>query len=211
MVLSKLCSGEINKSKAYVLGLTFPLTVTKKIEGKEYLLGRINHNHGMINNEQLFTHYSNIDDMLKEDQMEREIIIKDNKGLSSKRGFTILTEIDSSNYQEIMLDAVKRIQQGPESIKKYFVMGCFDGRASMDNTTGFIAIDVDRNYSKQEVIDKIISNLDIGVNLNQRADNHRKNDQIRIKKTDREKYLNDIGFLSVKRTELLKKNIVKVY
>lgn len=206
MNITDLNTIEMNQALAYVLGLIYPLYKEKKICEKEYILGSINHNHNMITSEELAEHFLSVKQLIDIYMKETKPEIKSNSSsefnISSKEGFTILidkTDIDSQNSIEILNSLANKIKESNDEIKKMFVRGCFDGRASFDTTSKYLSIDVDRDYEKQDLIKEIIESLNIDINLNRRERNHKKNDQIRIKKDSLEKFLKDIDMFSIRR------------
>ena len=124
--------------------------------------------------------------------------------LGNKKGFSLLVEKNDNDFIGI-LDRIVEIISNSESIdvKKYFIRGCFDGRSSYDTTSGYLSIDVDRDYNKQDKIKNIINNFDIDVNLNQRDLLHPKNDQIRIQRRNLDDFMNKIGFFSGRRIAII--------
>jgi hypothetical protein len=210
MNLTRLLSLPESRSKAYIIGLMFPLI--KKIDrlGKTYFVGGVNHNSNMISAEDLTKHWSRMIDLFNVDGLVNQIEVTNNSNLENvkKVGFSVLIEIDNFNIQqEVQVSLEKILNSSKADVIKHFIKGCFDGRSSIDNTTGFIAVDVDRDTKKQNLIADIIHRQGISVNLNQRTQNHPKNDQIRIVRTDRRKFFDEIGFLSEARKKLLIENI----
>ncbi len=203
MKVIELKNQDINKALAYVIGLIFPLYKSKKLAGKEFLLGCVNHNSGKVTEEELAQHYSAVLNLLNSDNMKNVIDIKTNKTneytISPKRGFTALLEVDGLSEEQckaILNKKVREISTSTRDIKKEFIKGCFDGRSSWDTTAHYLSLDVDRDYEKQDLIDSIISDFNIELNMNRRDKNHKKNDQLRVKKTDISRYIREIGLYS---------------
>ena len=166
----------------------------------------------MVTDENLTNHYKEIRKLTNSDSITKSVEIKDNKvnKINKKRGFSIL--IDKTGYTDdecinILLDKTKEIANASDDIKREFVRGCFDGRGSWDTTMRCLSVDVDRDYDKQNLIADIIESLGITVNINRRDIDHKKNDQIRIKKESVKDYIDNVGFYSVCRKKQIENGI----
>lgn len=202
---------------AYVLGMIFPLCKTKKIAQlgeKEFLIGSVNHNSGMVSEEELNQHYLKVYQLLNKYDDIKQIELRTNKSVdynvSPKEGFSIMieiTDVDMDEVIDILSEKTKEIKGAAENIKKAFATGCFDGRSSWDKTAHYLSIDVDRDYPKQDLIVEILESLGIEINLNRRAEGDKKNDQIRIKPESIEFFMENIGLYSTCRTKLIEKGL----
>jgi hypothetical protein len=217
MELKELCNHSINKSIAYFVGLAFPLTKTIDLKGKKYVVGSINHNPNMIEQKDLASHFNAVYKLVTNELGENEILIQSNKSdlgtISKKEGFGLLVECDGYSGKEIdnyLYELTEKIYDSNDDIRIEFVKGCFDGRGSWDTTAHYFSIDVDRDYRKQDLIEKIISSLEIGININRREKEHPKNDQIRIKKDSIEKFLEIIQLYSLCRKKLITNGLSKI-
>lgn len=206
MTISELEQITINPGIAFILGLIYPLYKTGQSNDMEtFIKGCINYN--AITEEELANHFKLVMNFLEQSNI-RNIDLKANKqpdfSISSKKGFSVLiwTEDKSDDLCiEILTKKILQIKNSDNlEIKKAFARGCFDGRSSFDTTMHFLALDTDRIYKRQDLIKSIFEQLDIDLNLNRREINHAKNDQLRIKPKDLEKFLNDIGLFSKQRT-----------
>ncbi|WP_038102744.1 hypothetical protein, partial [Ureaplasma diversum] len=169
-------------------------------------------NSGMVSDDELASHFLLIIKLINKYMSMIKPEIKSNDSsefqISSKDGFTILiekTNVSTEKCIDILTNKVNSIKNSNEQIRAAFIRGCFDGRSSYDTTSNYLSIDVDRNYNKQNLIVEILKLSEIYVNLNRRDSNHKKNDQIRIKKESLDKLLNSIDMYSVRR----KKTIIK--
>lgn len=214
MNIYELENHEMNLGLAYILGMIYPLYTTKKLNGKQYILGSVNHNHNMITQEEIDAHYLIIYNILKKYIGENKIDLKTNKcaeyTISPKKGFSMLienTNVPDEKCIEIMTKRVKEIKDGSDELKIEFVKGCFDGRASWDKNVGFLSVDVRRDYEMQDLIQKIIKSLGIDLNINRRSENHKKHDQIRIKKNSINDFMKKINLYSVCRENIIKNAI----
>lgn len=202
MEMSELCSLPMDEAKAYVLGLCFPLFRETKLKDKRVILGCVNHNEA--SDELISIHYSRLFDLLKENGYHERIEILDNKTVGiNKKGFTVVIESDD-NAQKLMDEVVNNLVNESMNIREYFLKGCFDGRSSYDKTLKCLSVDVDRDEAKQDLIYDVGLSLGFGFNLNRRAKDHKKNDQVRVKRMDLIKFLNNIGFLSEIRAKILR-------
>lgn len=196
----------VSKSKAYILGLTLPLF--KQIKTKNnlvFVVGQVSHNANKIDETELLSHFRSVLKLIEEDDLEFEI--KDNKhklygkSISSKVGFSVilLDDVKDSEIKlrEILVEAI----DWDESLKYMLIRGIFDGRSSVDTTYGYLSIDVDRNHIKQVELEKIINSIGLQVNINRRASDYKKNDQIRIIKRNKELFISKIGLFSIVRLE----------
>lgn len=69
---------------AYVLGMIFPLCKTKKIAQlgeKEFLIGSVNHNSGMVSEEELNQHYLKVYQLLNKYDDIKQIELRTNKSV----------------------------------------------------------------------------------------------------------------------------------
>lgn len=212
MDIYELEEHEMNKGLAYVLGLIYPLYKTKRLEDKEYILGCVNHNSNMITLDEINIHFLAVRKLLNKYIKSTPILMKTNKcqqyTLSPKEGFSILIENKGESKEaclEKMTNRVSEIRNSTDEIKKEFVKGCFDGRASWDTTSHFLSIDVERNSELKHLIKEIIESLGIQVNLNERGEGHSKNDQIRIKSGSINKYMENINFYSAARANIVRR------
>lgn len=201
MDISEMRTAQMSRALAYALGLSFPFYKSKKVNGVNYVLGCVNHNPGMITDEDLAKHFKSVKELFDTDLHTKTILIKDNRvnKIQSKLGFSIL--INQRNYTDdecidIMTDKVRGIEIGPEEYKIEFAKGCFDGRSSWDKTAHFLSIDVDRNYDRQNLMVRIIESLGININVNNRDINHPKNDQVRIKPDSLHYFMRKVGLYS---------------
>lgn len=205
---------ELNPATAYITGLCFPLYKTISILHKTYIVGSINHNSNMINSSDLAEHYNSVLKLINMYFGVGKIKIlsnqNDEQNISSKKGFSVLIEQNGKNDGEclkLLSEISTKILSSSIEIKKEFAKGCFDGRSSWDTTAHYLSLDVDRDYSRQDLIVKIIESLGIGININRRDINHPKNDQIRIKKDSVKKFISTIGLYSKCRTNLVENGI----
>lgn len=202
MKMSELCGLPMDETKAYLLGLCFPLFRETKFKDKRVILGCVNHN--KASDELISIHYSRLFDLLKENGFHERIQILENKTLGiKKKGFTVVIESDD-NAQKLMDEVVSNLVNENKNIREHFIKGCFDGRSSYDKTLMCLSVDVDRDETKQDLIYGVGLSLGFGFNLNRRAKDHEKNDQVRVRRTDLKKFLNNIGFLSEIRAEKLR-------
>lgn len=210
MNIYELENHEMNLALAYALGLMYPLYKEKKLNEKEYILGCVNHNSGMITQNEINAHYIAIRELFNKYIGANVIELKTNKctdyRISSKEGFSVLIEktgVSKEKCIEIMTKRVEEIKESSDDIKKEFVKGCFDGRASWDKTAHLLSIDVDRDYNRQDLIRDIVVSLGIDLNINRRVKNHPKHDQLRIKRNSLRYFMDNINFYSICRANIV--------
>jgi hypothetical protein len=209
MNVKDLCSLNFNHAKAYILGMIYPLYKKIEYDNKNVLLGSVNHNNNMINVDDLVGHFQKIIRLLKKYNIPSNII-KNNDQLKGvmKKGFSIVIEANDPEFDNLINKEIDKIIKETTEIKKYFLIGCFDGRSSYDKTAKYLSVDIDRDYIKQDKIKEIAESLGIDINLNRRDCNHKKNDQMRIKRDSLKKFFNSIGLLSIRRSNILKEEII---
>lgn len=212
MTILELEQASMNPGLAYALGLIYPLYKEKVLNGCEYILGSVNHNSGKVSQSQLADHYKAVFELFAKNNLSTALTLKTNKcpeyTITAKEGFTVLidkTNVDKEQCLDILTKKVKDISISNKTIKTEFVKGCFDGRSSFDTTYHFLALDVDRNYERQDLIIEITQSLQIELNVNRREINHAKNDQIRIKPTNILYYITNIGTYSSCRKQIIEK------
>lgn len=212
MNIYELEKHEMNLGLAYILGMIYPLYTTKKLNGKQYILGSVNHN--TVLQEEIDEHYLVIYNMLKNYIGENKIELKTNKcadyTISRKKGFSMLienTNVPDEKCIEIMTKRVKEIKDSSDEVKIEFVKGCFDGRSSWDKKAYLLSVDVARNYEIQDLIQEIIKSLGIDFNVNRRSEDHPKHDQIRIKKNSIKYFMEKINLYSVCRRKIIENAI----
>lgn len=211
MTIKEIEKIKLTPGLAYVIGLSYPLIKIKKTENTEYIVGAINHNN--ISQDDLANHFKILNNISKNID-SKNIILRANKGISSKLGFSFLIETDNLSKFDCEKILSKKVQEIKDSsdceIKKDFMRGCFDGRASWDKTFHYLSIDVDKNHDKQNLIKEIFNSFGIEINLNQRELNYGKNDQIRIKANCVRKFITDIGLYSVCRKNIIEKGLSEI-
>lgn len=202
MTILELEETTINPGIAFILGLIYPLYKTgRNKESSEFIKGGINYN--SISEEELANHFKLVMNFLEENKIDN-IDIKANKqsdfSISTKKGFSVLIWKESLSDEACIKILTKKIFEIKESdnieVKKAFAKGCFDGRSSFDTTYHCLSIDTDQNYYRQDLIKSIFDDLEISLNLNRRAINYGKNDQLRIMPKFLEKYIKDINLFS---------------
>lgn len=206
MDIYEVKSAQMSRALAYALGLSYPLYKSKNVNGVDYVLGCVNHNPNMITDEDLAKHFKSVRELFDTDSATKSILIKDNKvnKIQPKLGFSILIKQSGCSDEdciEILTEKVNEIVTASDDVKVEFVKGCFDGRSSWDKTAHFLALDVDRDYPRQNLMVKIIESLGIDVNVNNRDKNHSKNDQVRIKPDSLRKFMSKVGLYSTFRAK----------
>ena len=211
MNIVELRDCEVNRGLAYVLGLIFPLYKTKTVFSKDFVLGCVNHNLNMVTQNDLTAHFQSVYRLLENTFPKGTAPqIRANKtneySISSKAGFSVLIEKCGNTDEsclEILSQKVSEISAAALNVRQEFVKGCFDGRSSWDTTYRLLALDVDRDYIRQDLILSIMDSVDVSYNINRREHNHPKNDQIRMKKDSVNNFLNTIGMYSVCRFNII--------
>lgn len=194
----------LNEQLAYIIGMCYPLYKEKNINNKKYLAGTCNYK--KISGNQLVQHIMSVKNFLEQSEITKDIILHDNKGYSNKQGFTMLIEYDI-DYKDILNKKVEEIVISSSELKKMFIRGCFDGRASWDTSRKYLSIDVDRDTYKKNLIFNIAKSIQIGLNINNRKESYGKNDQIRILNKSIDNFLNNVGLFSKYREDIIKNNI----
>ncbi|HHX69055.1 MAG TPA: hypothetical protein GX708_13525 [Gallicola sp.] len=210
MDIKQLESSVLDNAVAYMVGLTFPLYKTILINGKEYIVGSVNHNSNMISHEDLASHYKIVLRLLAGKNVKLLANQNEDQNISSKKGFSVLIEktgVSNEECLQLLLNVTKKISRSSVDLKKEFARACFDGRSSWDTTAHYLSIDVDRDYNRQDAIIEIIESIGIEINVNRREINHQKNDQIRIKKNSIDKFMSEIGLYSFCRTKLINQGL----
>ncbi len=203
MTITELKNAPLNEGVAYLLGLTYPLYTEARINGKECIVGGVRYNANKVTQEELDIHFNKVFKLLNKYFEDNMPDLKSNKELgrplSQKLGFSIIVDKDDltdNQCKAILHDMVLKIATSTTAIKSEFVKGCFDGRSSWDKTACYIALDIDRDSTKQKLLESIIQSLGISVNLNCRGVGHQKHDQLRIKKDSVKKFMTIIGLYS---------------
>lgn len=200
---------------SYVVGLCLPLYKEKEFNNKKYLIGSVNHN--TVNEENIAVHFKEILGLLKKSNLN-SICLLNNKNstsfsISTKKGFSVLienTNISKAESMEILITKFKEIINSSDECKKSFLRAIFDSRGSWDNSRHYFSVDVDRNHKLQSSIQSLFRSFDIEVELNQRAPDYPKNDQLRIRPRSVNVFLNKIGLYSIERKIILQKGIKEI-
>lgn len=217
MNIKELEQTQMNNALAYTLGLIFPLYKELTLDNENsFILGCVNHNAGKVTQEEILKHYIAVCRLFNMYYGDKGPQIKANKTeeytISPKLGFSVLVEkngVSKNECIDILTKKVEVICNSSEVIKKEFIKGCFDGRASFDTTYNYLSIDVDRDYKRQDLIINIIEKIGLEINNNRRKDNYEKNDQIRIKPKSLNKFMSIVGLYSVCRERIIKNRIVQ--
>ena len=217
MNINELEKLQLNRGLAYTLGLIYPLYKEKKVKGKEYILGAVNHNSGKVTQDELNEHFKEVYDLLDTSMGDDAPQLSSNRTvdyvLTPKQGFTVLIEktgVDTDKCLSILTQKVNEVKNSSKEIQKEFITGCFDGRSSWDTTAHFLSIDVDRDYQRQDLIVDIITNSGININVNRRDKDHKKNDQIRIKGVSVNDFMRRIGLYSACRKKQVENGLSKL-
>lgn len=209
MKISEFFKLGINPATSYILGLSFPLLKVKEMGNGYYILGSVNHNANMITDQEITMHFMEVSKLLS-DHLSANldmVLVYNNSPIygkvQPKLGFSVVMQLDDENYLERMRMMVMELKDAPENCRVQFVRGCFDGRSSFDTSRHYLSLDVDRDHRRQNLIASIIGSLGINVDLNQRDDDHPKNDQIRIVPQKLRLYMTKVGFYSVRREKII--------
>lgn len=199
----------INPATSYILGLSYPMLKIKQIRDDYYILGSVNHNPNMITDQEIAIHFMEVTNLLNQhisDPLDMILVYNNSPvygKLQSKQGFSVVMRLDIDDYKERMEAMVVDLQNASEECRIQFTRGCFDGRSSFDTTRHFLAIDVDRDHHRQDVIAAIIESLGIELNINRREPGYDKNDQIRILPQKLSRYMQKVGFYSARRHKII--------
>lgn len=199
----------INPATSYILGLSYPMLKIKQIRDDYYILGSVNHNPNMITDQEIAIHFMEVTNLLNQyisDPLDMILVYNNSPvygKLQSKQGFSVVMQLDIDDYKERMEAMVVDLQNASEECRIQFTRGCFDGRSSFDTTRHFLAIDVDRDHHRQDVIAAIIESLGIELNINRREPGYDKNDQIRILPKKLSRYMHNVGFYSARRHKII--------
>lgn len=199
----------INPATSYILGLSYPMLKIKQIRDDYYILGSVNHNPNMITDQEIAIHFMEVTNLLNQyisDPLDMILVYNNSPvygKLQSKQGFSVVMQLDIDDYKERMEAMVVDLQNASEECRIQFTRGCFDGRSSFDTTRHFLAIDVDRDHHRQDVIAAIIESLGIELNINRREPGYDKNDQIRILPQKLSRYMHKVGFYSARRHKII--------
>lgn len=207
MKISDIANIKMNNGLAYILGLIYTRYTQKNILGKEYIVGNVNHNANKITSEEIAAHYKDVNNFLKENIDEQLIDLRTNKcsdyTISPKKGFSILIDMEENTQEHcetIINDRINEILGASEEMKAYFIRGCFDGRASFDTNFHLIALDVENNSEKIDMVIKIAKSIGIDIQENSRNTNTQgKMLQLRVKTASLNKYMTKVGFFSIRR------------
>ena len=199
----------INPATSYILGLSYPMLKIKQIRDDYYILGSVNHNPNMITDQEIAIHFMEVSNLLNQyisDPLDMILVYNNSPvygKLQSKRGFSVVMQLDIDDYKERMEAMVVDLQNASEECRIQFTRGCFDGRSSFDTTRHFLAIDVDRDHHRQDIIAAIVESLGIELNINRREPGYDKNDQIRILPQKLSRYMQKVGFYSARRHKII--------
>lgn len=209
MKISEFFSLGINPATSYVLGLSFPLLKVKEMKNGYYILGSVNHNVGMITDQEITLHFMEISKLFSEYMKSSldMLLVYNNSPIygkvQPKLGFSVVMQIDDKYYLDKMQKMVAELKDASELCRVHFVRGCFDGRSSFDTSRHYLSLDVDRDHRRQSLISSIIGSIGIKVDLNQRDFDHPKNDQIRIVPQNLRLFMTKVGFYSVRRDTII--------
>lgn len=198
----------INPATAYILGLCYPLLKEKQIDKDYFILGSVNHNANMITEPEIATHFIKVSELINRHiHTDMDMLLVYNNSpiygsLQSKKGFSVVMKKDME-YHAAMRKMAEELKTSSEECRVQFARGCFDGRSSFDTSRHFLAIDVDRDHKKQELIASIIESLGVRLDINQREIDYPKNDQIRIVPNRLNLFMQKIGFYSVRRENII--------
>ena len=232
MTINELAQTNMSEGLAYLIGLTFPLLTDKeeivdKFHNRKYVGGCVNHNE--VSDEDKAIHFQCVLRLFASCDI-LNVTIKNNKknpadkkdfSCTPKMGFTCLIEttgVGIHTTEEILRNRVLEIETANIDIRKAFVRGCFDGRGSWDSTLHMFSVDIDRKADEKEdrvdqfLLRRICESV-IGkdsIQLNQREKDHKKNDQMRIRKNFLNSFLTHVGLYSMARTHILEQHLMEL-
>lgn len=220
MTIQELETEPLTPALAYIIGMVFPLYKEKTDHsGKKYITGCVNHND--VTDAELAIHFKAVLELVGKYNLN--IAIKNNKmsdfSISSKKGFSVLIENTNTSLAESIRILTKRVTDirdcSDNNIKLEFMKACFDGRGSWDTTLHTFSVDCDRYndnpnkvaYERQDLIKSIFDDYRISVQINRRAPDHKKNDQLRIRLVSIQNFLDVVGLYSAARLNILRKGL----
>ena len=212
MTIQELEKAELTEGIAYIIGLMFPKQHEfNNLESRVYIRAPIGHNASHITQDEITGHYSAVVDFLKDQNLINSVIIRPNKlgcvTVHRNEGFSILIEVTGNTpkqVSQILSKKVQEISNSSKNIVKYFIRGCFDGRSSIDKHSYYIALDVDSDYGRINLMSSILENYGLKVANNMRHDGEARAVQFRVSKQSIREYYDTVGFFSIRRNNDLK-------
>lgn len=228
MTIIELADVELSEGVAYLVGLLFPLLIDKQeiidtFHKRKYIAGCVNHND--VSNEDLAYHFKEVFNLFKRCNLNK-VDIKNNAkdpakkfdfSCSPKKGFTCLIETTGVSIEiteRILREKVDAIKNSTAENRRMFTRACFDGRGSWDSTLHMFSVDIDRKERRrdqfllQQISESVIGEKSI--QLNQREWNHKKHDQMRIRKDFIRTFLNNVGLYSIARKNILLNGLANI-
>lgn len=216
MTVQELENIPMSPALAYVLGLIFPLYKEVLNDYGSMILGCVSHNpqpnktpNKVITADQLRLHWSRVYDLLNDIPKLQQSMKKNDseifRGAKLKPwGFSLFIQknnIGTSAAKKIIHQRVDEISKTAvrSDIKKMFIRGCFDGRSSVDDNAGLLAVDMNLNEADLSMLNSIMNEFNLKMSNNHRNDSDPRNFQFRIKRESLRIFRNMIGLFSERR------------
>ena len=215
MTITEFCDLKQSPAVAYVLGLIFPSCKILEKRNQVIVLGCVSYHSQPNKNpdkcvtvEQITMHWNRVYDFLEATPVLLQSIRHNNddlfKGAHLKKGFSIYFDINegltTADVKHILSNKVQDVlSSNNREIQKFFLRGCFDGRSSVDDKSGLLALDIDLSQNDLDLLNRIADIFGLQRSNNARNVHESRAFQYRIKKESLSTFYNEIGFFSERR------------
>lgn len=203
---------DYSSADAYFLGAILAANEPKYFDGKKIWLAPYRHNYGPLTTTvDIENHMSLIRNLIKRGNkkvLSKEALRKIDKNWfpGNKQGFAVIcpyNSFENLDTDDIVHQVGPRLEQCDDMTIRCFLVGAFDGRATIDydkekNIIRFVALDCD-NSEVKELLSRLL--LRFGINANYNTSRTRleggkpRKNQLRIGPADVEKFIRQIGII----------------
>ena len=191
---------------AYFLGAIFASNEYVEKDGIRYIVAPARYNKPSITNIDFENHYyaiKNLAGELKKSTLLSEHIIANNlnTGKFNKRMYGFGTFFECSkelNLEQKTNQVISALIDSNKIIHRCFLVGMFDGRGYYDTHTGYMVFD-SANDNLSDFLCTIIRSYGLQCNYNPERDKESKSRAPQIRINKREKFQENIGFISPQR------------
>lgn len=194
---------------AYFLGAIFASAEYVEKDGTKYIVAPARYNKPSITNIDFENHYyavRNLAGKLKKHTLLSEHIIANNlnTGKFNKRMYGFGTFFECSkdlNLEQETCNVLSVLKDSDKIIHRCFLVGMFDGRGYYDKHTGYMVFD-SANDNLSDFLCNVIHSYGLQCNYNperERGNKESKNRAPQIRINKREKFQENIGFISPQR------------
>ena len=206
----------LTENVAFFLGCMFAADESVIFNGKKYQIAPFRYNYNFANRVDITRHLEKVRQIARPCGDNIQIYTAENirgksfdTGKNKMPGFSAFVSTKNNTLEEIISQLKIALEMSPESVKRSFFTGIFDGCGSIDrnmrnHTIRYISVDCPNNILGEFLFETLTEN-NIPCNYNTARDRleggNPRNNQLRVKSF--EQFAGEIGFISPKKNNLI--------